>query len=187
MLMIRPLFHTTVLFCTLIWSGITSAQQSGIWIHVDTDLQILTVFDGQTPKDVFKNIAIGQAGTTLRKKQGDDKTQLGRYQIAWVNNKSRFRTFYGLNYPSVEDAERALAEGRTTKAIAKKIKAAHRQHKTPSQYTGLGGMLGIHGLGRADPYVHARVNWTHGCIALTNQEIDRLGRWIKIGTVVMIQ
>jgi murein L,D-transpeptidase YafK len=182
----KSIFRTALLCTTLIWSGIGAAQQ-GIWVHVDTDRQILTVFDGDEPKDIFQNIAIGQAGTTLSKQQGDDKTQLGRYKITWVNHKSRFRTFYGINYPSVEDAERALVEGRTTKAIANKIKKAHKQYKTPSQYTSLGGMLGIHGLGRADPDVHERVNWTHGCIALTNQQIDRLGRWLTIGTVVLIQ
>jgi murein L,D-transpeptidase YafK len=186
MLLLQSIFHVALICAALFWSGMSVAQQ-GIWVHVDTDRQILTVFDGETPKDVFKNIAIGQAGTTLSKQQGDDKTQLGNYRIAWVNNKSRFRTFYGFNYPSVEDADRALAEGRTTRTIANQIKAAHKQHKTPSQYTGLGGMLGIHGLGRADPDVHERVNWTHGCIALTNQQIDRLGRWLTIGTVVLIQ
>ncbi len=184
---LSPLFHRICFFTILIWSGVCAARPQGIWVHVDTSQQILTVFDGQTPKDVFKNIAIGQAGTTLSKQQGDDKTQLGRYRITWVNHKSRFRTFYGINYPSLEDADRALAEGRITKSTAKQIKNAHLQHKTPSQYTGLGGMLGIHGLGRADPDIHKRINWTHGCIALTNQQIDRLGQWVSIGTVVLIQ
>ncbi|HFD12451.1 MAG TPA: L,D-transpeptidase [Crenotrichaceae bacterium] len=185
--MIRLLFHTLAFFTLLICSATSTAQQKGIWVHVDTDRQILTVFDGQVAKDVFNNIAIGQAGTTLRKQQGDDKTQLGSYRIAWINRKSRFRTFYGINYPSTEDANRALAEGRITKSTAKQIINAHQHHKTPSQYTRLGGMLGIHGLGRADPDIHERVNWTHGCIALTNEQIDRLGRWLRVGTVVLIQ
>ncbi len=185
--MFRLLFHTTAFLSVLIWSGISSAQQSGIWVHVDTDRQILTVFDGEVPKDVFKGIAIGQGGTTLTKKKGDNKTPLGRYRITWVNHKSRYRTFYGFNYPSVEDAERALTDSRTTESIAKQIKTAHRRYKTPPQYTELGGMLGIHGLGRADPDLHERMNWTRGCIALTNRQIDRLGRWIKTGTLVLIQ
>ncbi|MEE9411461.1 MAG: L,D-transpeptidase [Methylococcales bacterium] len=187
MLMFRYLFHAAALFSALIWSSVVLAQQSGIWVHVDTDRQILTVFDGEVPKDIFKNIAIGQGGTTLAKQTGDKKTPLGRYQITWVNHKSRYRTFYGFNYPSLEDAERALADGRTTKSIAKQIKIAHQQHKVPSQHTGLGGMLGIHGLGRADPSLHKRMNWTRGCIALTNPQIDRLGKWIKTGTLVLVQ
>ncbi len=184
---VRSLFHTISLFTTLIWTSASMAQQQGIWIYVDTDQQVLTVYDGETPKDVFNNIAIGQAGVTLHKQQGDDKTQLGHYRITWVNPKSRFRTFFGINYPSVEDANRALEENIITNSTAKQIIAAHQQHKTPSQYTRLGGMLGIHGLGRADPDIHKRINWTHGCIALTNQQIDRLRKWINIGTVVLIQ
>jgi murein L,D-transpeptidase YafK len=187
MFMFRSLFYATALLTALIWSGVCSAQQQGIWVYVDTDRQILTVFRGEVSLEIFKNIAIGQGGTTLTKQTGDNKTPLGRYRITWVNHKSRFRTFYGFNYPSVEDAERALSDGRTTESVAKQIKTAHRRYKTPSQYTVLGGMLGIHGLGNADPGLHKRVNWTRGCIALTNQQIDRLGRWIKTGTVVLVQ
>lgn len=185
--MFRLFFRILALFSILTFFVVSASQQKEIWIHVDTRQQILTVYEGQVPIDVFKNIAIGQSGTTLRKLQGDDKTQLGRYQIAWINRNSRFRTFYGFNYPNIEDANRALTDGRITGATAKQIISAHQHNKTPSQYTPLGGMLGIHGLGRADPRVHQRVNWTHGCIALTNEQIDRLEHWITIGTVVLIQ
>ena len=181
------LFYRFCFIAILFWTDPGWSLQNQIWIYVDTEQQILTVYDGETPKDSFKNIAIGQAGTTLHKRQGDDKTQLGRYRITWVNHKSRFRTFYGINYPNIEDAKRALADGKITQSTADKIINAHLQHHTPSQYTGLGGMLGIHGLGRADPDIHKRVNWTHGCIALTNEQIDRLGKWVSIGTVVLIQ
>ena len=187
MFMFKLLVHTTVLLSVLFSSVGNSAQQKNIWVHVDTDRQILTVFDGEVPKDVFENIAIGQSGTTLTKQTGDNKTPLGRYRITWINHKSRYRTFYGFNYPSIEDAERALADGRATSSIARQIKAAHQLHKVPSQHTGLGGMLGIHGLGRADQNLHKRMNWTRGCIALTNRQIDRLGRWIKTGTLVLVQ
>ena len=181
-LLLRTLASLLVLTCLD-----ASAQQRDIWIHVDTDRQILTVYDGGTPIEAFKNIAIGQSGTTLKKLQGDDKTQLGRYQIAWINKQSRFRTFYGLDYPSIDDANRAVADGRITESTARQIINAHQHNKIPPQFTRLGGMLGIHGLGRANPEVHKRVNWTHGCIALTNKQIDRLGRWVTIGTVVLIQ
>jgi murein L,D-transpeptidase YafK len=176
-----------MLFTTLFISLTVNAEQQGIWVHVDIQRAILTVFDGDVEKDVFNNIAIGQSGATLHKQQGDDKTPLGRYHIAWVNPNSRFRTFYGISYPSREDGERAFKTGRITSTVAATIKQAHAQHRKPPQNTILGGQLGIHGLGRADPHVHQTVNWTHGCIALTNKQIDRLGRWIKPGTEILIQ
>ena len=57
----------------------------------------------------------------------------------------------------------------------------------PPQVTPLGGYLGIHGVGEGDPGIHADFNWTHGCIALTNQQIDDLAGWIRIGMRVVVR
>ena len=48
-------------------------------------------------------------------------------------------------------------------------------------------MIGIHGIGDGDRGVHRDFNWTNGCVALTNEEIDELLRWVKIGTPVEIR
>ena len=48
-------------------------------------------------------------------------------------------------------------------------------------------MIGIHGIGNGDIEVHKEYNWTNGCVALTNEEIDELVKWINIGTPVEIR
>jgi L,D-peptidoglycan transpeptidase YkuD (ErfK/YbiS/YcfS/YnhG family) len=51
----------------------------------------------------------------------------------------------------------------------------------------LGGQIGIHGLGSGDIKVHEVFDWTHGCIALTNSQIDHLSQLVDTGTVVKIK
>ena len=65
--------------------------------------------------------------------------------------------------------------------------AAHELHQTPPQNTPLGGQIGIHGLGHANEKIHQVFDWTHGCIALTNPQIDQLSQWVDTGTVVKIK
>jgi lipoprotein-anchoring transpeptidase ErfK/SrfK len=57
----------------------------------------------------------------------------------------------------------------------------------PPQHTPLGGYIGIHGIGNGDTQIHETVNWTNGCVALTNQQIDDLETWVYIGMRVAIR
>jgi L,D-peptidoglycan transpeptidase YkuD (ErfK/YbiS/YcfS/YnhG family) len=57
----------------------------------------------------------------------------------------------------------------------------------PPQNTDLGGQIGIHGLGSASLSVHEEFDWTHGCIALTNDQIDRLSQYVEKGTLVTVK
>ncbi len=68
-----------------------------------------------------------------------------------------------------------------------RITDSHVKGEIPPQNTLLGGQIGIHGLGKADLKIHRLMNWTHGCIALTNQQIDILSRWVEIGTRVEVK
>ena len=49
------------------------------------------------------------------------------------------------------------------------------------------GNIGIHGVGSGDLDVHREYNWTNGCVALTNAQIDILAQWAHIGTPVEIR
>ena len=59
--------------------------------------------------------------------------------------------------------------------------------RPPPQDTALGGYIGIHGVGAGDPAVHEDFNWTEGCVALTDAQIDALLRHITVGTAVEIR
>jgi lipoprotein-anchoring transpeptidase ErfK/SrfK len=67
------------------------------------------------------------------------------------------------------------------------IMRAEMDESVPPQNTPLGGQIGIHGLGAADRDIHQIFDWTSGCIAMTNEEIDRLAKWVRKGTLVVIR
>ena len=163
----------------------SAAADDDVWLLVDTQSQSLMVKKGDQTVDVFNNIAIGQNGAGFKHRRGDSVTPLGTYKIAWINDKSNFRRFFGFNYPSMDNAHDALFQGLINLKDFQRILAAHQRGVTPPQNTPLGGQLGIHGLGRADERIHRMTNWTRGCIALTNGQIDRLFHWIGKETVVI--
>lgn len=80
----------------------------------------------------------------------------------------------------------ALAEGKISARAATTIEKAAAQHRLPPQSGPLGGGIGIHGIGRGDPAVHAAFNWTDGCIALSNEQLRDFARWAKLGMRVEV-
>ncbi len=176
------------LFIALCLYGPQGFGSSGnIWLLVDTSKLTLEVKKGEETVETFQNIAIGRSGAGFKEFRGDDVTPLGTFKIGWVNRKSHYYRFYGFDYPSRENVEKALADGLISLKVYDSIVKAHDREKVPPQNTPLGGQIGIHGLGRGDIKIHKIMNWTHGCIALTNEQIDRLDRWIKKGTVVKVK
>ena len=163
------------------------AVSKGIWVKVDTRAATLTVMKGDRPKEVFRDIAIGRYGKTYFKKEGDHRTPLGRFTITWIPRKSRYHRFLGLSYPDLARADRALGNGQITEAQWQAIRRAQQENIRPPQDTPLGGFIGIHGTGAGDLRIHGRYNWTSGCIALTNAQIDRLASLVQIGTPVEIR
>ena len=64
---------------------------------------------------------------------------------------------------------------------------ARDRGQLPPQDTALGGHIGIHGVGRLTTDDHRLFNWTQGCIALTDAQIDELAHWLALGTRVVIR
>ena len=168
-------------------AGSPSAENEEIWILVDTARLTLSVLEGDAVRRTYKKIAIGRAGTTTDKQQGDDKTPLGEFHLVRIAPKSPFHRFFGLDYPTVEHAERALQAGIIDPDHFVAIRRAFQTGDIPPQATPLGGFLGIHGIGEGNPAIHDDFNWTHGCIALTNQQIDDLANWIYLGMRVVVR
>jgi hypothetical protein len=171
------------------WQGSARAESSagGAWILVDTKAHTLSVFGGDRLLARFDNIAIGRGGFSLDRMRDDGATPLGTFHIDRINAKSRFRLFFGIDYPRPEHARRAFEEGRIDAEDYRRIVDAFQRREPPPQDTPLGGQLGIHGLGTGDPRIHQVVNWTQGCIALTNEQISRLSRWIRVGMRVEVR
>jgi murein L,D-transpeptidase YafK len=158
-----------------------------IRIFIDTESDSLQVMNDETVIRSYENIAIGRYGKTYFKVRGDNKTPLGKFRIGWTNGNTHYHRFLGLTYPDLPAADRALVDGRIDESQWQAIRQASVAGKVPSQKTPLGGMIGIHGIGAGDRGVHRDFNWTNGCVALTNEEIDELLQWVKIGTPVEIR
>lgn len=162
-------------------------KDDNIWLLVETGPHVLKVMEGDRDLEVFERIAIGRHGVGLFKERGDNKTPLGEYHIGWINKKSRYHKFFGFTYPNRENAERAYEMGIIGPDTYRSILRTGADAAIPPQNTPLGGQIGIHGLGRANPAVHQTFDWTQGCIAVTNEQIDRLSAWVKKGTLVIIR
>ena len=181
----RLLAYFFVFFCIL-QGGYCNATDK-VWVLVDTKAKQVDVKKGSQTLESFSNIAIGRKGAGFKEQRGDFITPLGTYKIGWINRNSHYRLFFGFDYPSLNNAKRALQDGLISRRAFQKIAKAHQKNRVPPQNTAMGGQIGIHGLGLASKLIHDEFDWTRGCIALTNQQIDRLARWISKGTLVKVK
>jgi murein L,D-transpeptidase YafK len=174
-----------LLLALLLFTG--AAHADGAYVIVDTMAGTLTVVNEVEVLATFKDISIGRYGAGLDKQRGDNRTPLGKFTIGWISDNTRYHRFLGLNYPDLESASRAFYVGKISKQQWLDIRRAAKQGTRPPQNTPLGGMIGIHGIGEGEMEVHRAYNWTNGCVALTNEEIDQLLEWVDVGTVVEIR
>jgi murein L,D-transpeptidase YafK len=167
--------------------AVARAGSGELWILVDTRALTLSLLRGEALLLSYDNIAIGSNGATWNKRVGDEKTPRGDFRILEVRPSERFHLFMSLAYPNMDHAERAFSDGRLAAAQYERIRQAWAGGGSPPQDTHLGGHIGIHGLGRGSLEIHGSVNWTDGCIALTNQQIEDLATRIQPGTRVRIR
>lgn len=159
----------------------------GAWILVDSKKQTLSVIQDGEIQVRFYGIAIGRGGIGPIRTRGDAKTPVGEFRVAWINPDSQYTLFFGLDFPNLDYATRALEERLIDETEFSAIKRAVVERRTPPQNTRLGGNIGIHGVGRqGNVRIHEGFNWTDGCVALTDQQIHVLAQWIAIGTKVII-
>jgi lipoprotein-anchoring transpeptidase ErfK/SrfK len=145
------------------------------------------VMQGENPLQTFENIAIGSSGPSLTKRRNDGTTPLGEFTITEIRRSQRFKLFMAINYPNLDHTERAFLDQRIDAEVYRALRYNLDRGLPPSQATTLGGQLGIHGLGTGDIKVHETVNWTEGCIALTNEQLAELAKWVVVGTRVVVR
>jgi murein L,D-transpeptidase YafK len=128
-------------------------------------------------------VALGKDPTTGKLSQGDGRTPQGDYYICEKRPRSRFHRFLGISYPNVDDAERAFAERLISADEWADIFFANLHETTPPWSTAMGGRVGIHGYGGRSPIP---ADWTQGCIAVSDADIDYLYDRVRLGTRVTI-
>jgi murein L,D-transpeptidase YafK len=156
------------------------------WLLVNTGEQTLTIMRGDERVLEFSNISIGRNGASRHKLVGDLRTPLGQFQVSSIKQESRFHRFIGIDYPDLQYAIKAFEAGEIDAQDLEAIQTAHEQGVPPPASTPLGGHIGIHGFGAGDPGIHEDFNWTEGCVALTNGEVDELLKWVRLQMVVLI-
>lgn len=109
-------------------------------------------------------VALGQQPLGPKRFQGDERTPEGLYRIDARNPQSEYHLSLHISYPNAVDRARAQLYG-----------------KEP------GGDIMLHGLPLGDESVgieHTQDDWTHGCIAVTDREIEELWRAVPVGTPI---
>ena len=119
--------------------------------------------------EVLKSYKIALGGNPIgqKERQGDNKTPEGTYVIDARNRDSRFHLSLHISYPNERDKKRAKELGVSP-----------------------GGDIMIHGIKNGFSRVgdaHAGVDWTKGCIAVTDQEIEEIDKLALNGTIVEIR
>lgn len=126
-------------------------------LHLYKGHQLLKTYD----------IALGGDPLGPKRQEGDQKTPEGEYVISHKHRSSNFYRSLHVSYPAAKDRAHAKAHG----------------IKRP------GGDIKVHGLHRALSWVgslHTLMDWTAGCIAVTDWEVDELWRAIPNGTRIRI-
>lgn len=138
----------------------------------------LEVFDGEKLVKTY-TVVLGFAPAGDKEIEGDGKTPEGEFYVFTKNPESRFHLSLGLSYPAKDDAKRGLEKKLITKEENDLIVKAIDEKQMPPQKTKLGGEIYIHGGG-------IERDWTDGCIALKDDEIEELFAAIPAGTRVSI-
>lgn len=133
-------------------------------IVVEKAARRLTLWQGGKAVRVYP-VALGFTPVGDKLRQGDGKTPEGLFKIDRRNNQSKFHLSLGLDYPQASDRARAKAGGYDP-----------------------GGDIMIHGQPNAMPVgMKAKGDWTAGCIALTNAQIEEIWALTPVGVVVEVR
>ncbi|MGD0098321.1 MAG: L,D-transpeptidase family protein [Terracidiphilus sp.] len=112
-------------------------------------------------------VALGRGGLAPKEREGDGRTPEGHYTIDAKNAASHYHKALHVSYPDAEDRRRAAKLGVSP-----------------------GGAIMIHGLPNGVGWLgaaHRAFDWTLGCIAVTDEEIDEIFELVPVGTPVEIR
>jgi murein L,D-transpeptidase YafK len=134
-------------------------------IVISKSAHTLSLMSGETVLKTY-HVALGRGSAGSKQVAGDNRTPEGKYTIDEKKTSTRFHKALHLSYPNADDKAKAVKLG-----------------KSP------GGDIEIHGLPAYFAWVGSTqhvLDWTAGCIALSNDEIDEVWKMVSIGTPVEI-
>jgi len=152
--------------CFLLVLTCVHAQTRADRIIVQKKARIMELMHAGQVLKTYK-IALGGEPVGPKTRQGDHRTPEGVYVIDSRNAHSQFHRSLHISYPNVADKERARKLGVPT-----------------------GGDIYIHGLPNGYRFIgaaHRARDWTDGCVAVTDQEIEEIWKFVDNGTPVEIR
>lgn len=135
-------------------------------VVVEKGARTLSLYRGGTLLKAYK-IALGKNPVGAKQREGDGRTPEGSYVIDFRKADSKFHRALHISYPNDEDRRRARERG-----------------------VNPGGAIMIHGLPNGMGAIgasHRVRDWTDGCIAVTNEEIEEIWRVVPNGTAIVIR
>jgi len=126
----------------------------------------MTLYSGNKVLRTYK-VALGTVPVGPKRVEGDHKTPEGIYTIDAKNPQSQFHLSLHISYPDAADRERA-------RKLGAKPGGAIMIHGLPPRFAYLGAL-------------HRKVDWTDGCEAVTNAEIEEIWKLVPVGTRVEIR
>lgn len=145
---------------------LVSSEQKADRIVVVKSKHTMTLMAGGHALKIYK-VALGRGPLGPKEHAGDNKTPEGEYVIDQKNTKSRFHLALHISYPNADDKKRA-----------------HDAGLDP------GGAIMIHGLENGLGWlgsIQHDLDWTEGCIAVSNSEIEEIWRLVPTGTPIEIK
>lgn len=151
----------------------------------------LTLYKGARPVKTYRAVFGKGFRDGDKRRAGDKRTPEGDFFICSMNHSKRFYKFMGLSYPGVPHAEYGVRAGLISQQEYEMIKKASQERQPPPWDTNLGGAVGIHGRmidSAIAPrhYTAAGTNWTDGCIAMENADVDEIYSVVSLGTPVTV-
>ncbi len=143
--------------------------------------RVLRLYMGETLAAEYP-ASIGRSVAADKSVEGDEATPLGDFYICAKNPRSRYFLSLCLSYPNAAHADRGLRAGLISDEEHADILAALGERRLPPQKTRLGGEIYIHG-GRLE---HGD-RGTQGCVAVSNETMQRLFDQLPLGTPVTIE
>jgi murein L,D-transpeptidase YafK len=135
-------------------------------VLVEKATRRLTLLRNGTPLKTYA-VALGPAPVGPKEQEGDQRTPEGIYLIDFHKVDSDFHRALHVSYPEQRDIDRASASGVSP-----------------------GGDIMIHGIRNGLGWIgafHRRTDWTAGCIAVTNFEIEEIWHSVPDGTPIEIR
>ena len=134
------------------------------FVLVDKSDRVLTLFADGKPYRNYTGLQLGDAPDGHKQFQGDERTPEGRYVIDYGNPQSSYYLSLHISYPNADDRAFAATHGRSP-----------------------GGAIFIHGQPNWLESGRLSGDWTDGCIALSNDEIEELWNLVPDGTPIEIR